>query len=71
MLQTNVEKSKTRIVFSKTFFFTENHAVYEIVWRNMVKSDRPQMAIWRMRIPCWIPETTNTHRKCAILIAFP
>ena len=29
------------------------------------------MTIWRMRIACWIPEATNTHTSCVILIAFP
>jgi len=56
------EVQNTHCMF-KNFFPPENHAVYEIVWRNMVKSDRPQMTIWRMRIPCWIPEATNTHTQ--------
>jgi len=25
--------------------FSENHAVYEIMWRNMEEPDRPQMTI--------------------------
>ena len=29
------------------------------------------MTIWRMRIACWIPEATNAHSECVILIAFP
>jgi len=29
------------------------------------------MAIWRMRVACWIPKTTDTHSKCVMLIAFP
>ena len=31
------------------------------------------MAIWRMRIACWIPKATHTHTHtdCGILIAFP
>jgi hypothetical protein len=29
------------------------------------------MAIWRMRIACWIPKATNTHSEYVILIAFP
>jgi hypothetical protein len=28
------------------------------------------MKIWRMRIPCWIPKTTNTHLEYVIRIAF-
>jgi len=30
----------------------------------------PQMTIWRMRIACWLPEATNTHAVCVILVAF-
>jgi hypothetical protein len=29
------------------------------------------MIIWRMRIACWIPNATNTHSECVILIVFP
>jgi hypothetical protein len=39
-----VEKIKTHILFS-TVFFSENRAVYEIMWKNMVEPDRPQMTI--------------------------
>ena len=40
------EEIKTRILCSITFFFLfENHAVYEIMWKNMVELDRPQMTI--------------------------
>ena len=28
------------------------------------------MAIWWMRIACWIPKATNTHSSCIILVAF-
>jgi hypothetical protein len=41
--------------------FSENLAVYEIMWKNIVQTDRPQMAIWRTRIACWIPKATNKH----------
>jgi hypothetical protein len=27
----------------------ENHAVYEIMWKNTVQPDRPQIKIWLMR----------------------
>jgi len=27
------------------FFFPENHAVYETMWKNAVEADRPQMTI--------------------------
>ena len=44
-----VEKTKTNISCSITFF-SENGAVYEIMWENIVEPDRPQMAVWGMRI---------------------
>jgi hypothetical protein len=39
-----VEKIKTRILCSVTFPL-ENRAVYEIMWKNMVQPERPQMTI--------------------------
>jgi hypothetical protein len=53
------------------FFFFENVAVYEILWKNIVEPDRPQMTIWRMCIACWIPKATNTNSEYVIFIAFP
>jgi hypothetical protein len=39
-----VEKVKnTHFVFNNVF--SENRAVYEIMWKNMVQPDRPQMTI--------------------------
>jgi hypothetical protein len=54
------ENLNTRFVFSN--FFSENRAVYEIMWKNVVEADR-QMTVWRMRIACWIPKATNTLSK--------
>ena len=57
MFQTNlIQKIKTHIL--RSIFFFENH---EIMWKNMEETDRPQMKIWRLRIACWIPKTTNAH----------
>ena len=47
-----VEKIKTHVLSSVTFCF--NHAVNEIMWKNIVERDRAQMTIWRMLIACWI-----------------
>jgi len=45
MFHTNVEdKIKTHISYS-IIFFPENYALYEIMWKNMARPDRPQMAI--------------------------
>ena len=55
IFQTNIiERIKTHILCSVTLFL-ENRGIYEIMCKNIVESDRPQMTIWRMRIPYWIP----------------
>jgi hypothetical protein len=55
-----VKKIKTRTFgFNITFF--ENHAFYDIKWKNIVLRGRPQMAIWRTRIACWIPKVTHSE----------
>jgi len=40
------------------------------MWKNIVERGRTQMAIWRMRIVCWIAKATNTHSEYVTLIAF-
>jgi len=72
MFRTKVlEKIKIHILCSITFFFSENLAVYELMWKHVVQRGRPQMKIWRMRISYWISKATNTQSQYAILIAFP
>jgi hypothetical protein len=45
MFQTNfVEKIETHILCSINFF-SKNSAVYELVWKNKVQPDRPQITI--------------------------
>jgi hypothetical protein len=45
MFQTKVvEKVKTHILCSVTFF-SEIVAFYEVMWRNMVEPERPQMTV--------------------------
>jgi len=48
-------------MLNNVFFFFENHAVYEIMWKNTEERDRQQMATWRMRIAWWVSKATNTH----------
>jgi len=43
-----VENQNTHFEFNKFSF--QNRAVYEIMWKNIVEQDRPQMTISRMRI---------------------
>jgi hypothetical protein len=40
-----VEKIKTHVLCSINFFFSENRAVYDIMWKNMIEPDRPQMTV--------------------------
>jgi hypothetical protein len=65
MFQTqNVEKIKSLIFMSSNFPppLPENRAVYEIMWKNVVRGGgSPQMIIWRMRIACWIPKAARAH----------
>jgi len=57
-----VEKIKTHILCSVTFF-SENCAVCDKMWKNIVERGGPQMTIWRMRIVCWIPKGTDIHTQ--------
>jgi hypothetical protein len=38
-----VEKIRTHYVFND--FFYKNNATYEVMWKNMVESDGPQVRI--------------------------
>jgi hypothetical protein len=46
---------------------TENQntgAIYEIIRKNMIELDRPQMKIWSMLFAFWINKATETLRLC-------
>jgi hypothetical protein len=62
-------QSKHTFYFQR--LFSNNRAVYEIMWKNTVQPDRPQMAIWRIHIAGCITKATNTHSEYVKLIAFP
>jgi hypothetical protein len=53
-----------------TFFF-ENLFACEMMWKNIVHPDRPQITIWRTRIACRISKITVTHLEYVIITAFP
>jgi hypothetical protein len=36
---------KIKHTFNVEYFFSENHAVFELMWKNMVQPSRPQMTI--------------------------
>ena len=46
------------------FFFFLNLALYQIMWKNIVDPERPQMTTWLLRIACWIPKGIDTHSEC-------
>jgi hypothetical protein len=51
--------------------FLENRAIYEIIWKNIVEPDRPQVIIWRMRIACWITKAIDPYSEYVLSISFP
>jgi len=57
------ENQNNHFMYNNFFFFL-NRAVDEIMWKNIVGPDRPQMKTWSIRIECWIPKATNTHSRC-------
>ena len=61
-----VEKIKTHIHTPPRKY----RAVIEVMWKNTAERGRLQMAIWRLRIACWIPKATDTHSEHVILIVF-
>ena len=65
-----VQKIKEQVLCSMTSP-PQKSDMYEIMWKNTVEPERSQMTIWRMRIPCRIPEFTNTHSEYVISIALP
>ena len=72
MFQTKiVEKIKTHILCSVTFF-----PKIVPLWDNAEKYGRTRKAtedniIWRTRFACWINKATDTHSECVTFIAFP
>jgi len=65
------ENQNTHFVFSNFSFFSENRALYEILWKNVLERGRPQMTIWRMCFAFWITKATDTHSEYVTLIAIP
>jgi len=61
-----VERIRTHFMF-RNFF--KNSAIYEIICKNMVEPDRPQIIVRHMWIACWISNSTDMHS--IILTAFP
>ena len=64
------ENQNTHFVFNNLFSFFEKLVVYEIIRKNILEANRPQLKIWCMRIACLIPKTKNTHSEYARVIVF-
>jgi hypothetical protein len=64
------ENRNTYLILNN-FFPPENRAIYEIMWKNILEPDGPQMTIWRRHIACWIPKATNTHSGYVVFTDFP
>jgi len=58
------ENQKTHFVFNNI----SKSVIYEITWKNTAEAGSPQMAIWRMRIACWMLKATITHSEYVILL---
>ena len=69
LFRQNRTEYQNTILCSVTFFFRKSSR-YEIMWKNIVEPNRPQMTSLRMRIACWIPKATNTHSEYVIIINF-
>jgi hypothetical protein len=66
MFQTRFAKT-INILCSIIFF---NRAIYDIMWKNNVEPDRPQMAMWCLRTVRRITMAKNTHSEYVTIIAF-
>ena len=62
-----VENQNTHFVI----IFSQRCAVYEIMWKNIVEPDRPQMTVLCAHNAYSITKATNTHSEYVILTAFP
>ena len=62
MFQTKVvDKIKSHVLRLVTFFFAESRAIYQIMWKNMVESDRLQVTIRLMHFAWCIRLQTHTR----------
>ena len=58
------ENQNTHFMFNN-FYFSENRAVYEIMWKKYctARQSTDDNTIRRMRIACWITKPTQTHTQ--------
>ena len=65
-----ISRENYNTLFMFNNFFFKNRAFHEIIWKNTVQPDRPQMSIRRMRIACCKPRAKDTHSEYVIHVAF-
>jgi BarA-like signal transduction histidine kinase len=72
MFRTKVVEEFTKHFYIQwLFFLLENRAVYEIMWKNIVERDRPQMTISHKRVACWIiTKARHTLTLCNTYCSF-
>jgi hypothetical protein len=63
------ENQNTHSMFKKLLFF-ENRAVCEIMWKNNVEPNGPQMIKCRKFLEWLIPKISNTHSEYVTFIDF-
>jgi len=66
-----IQNTHTHTHYVNKFFFSESCAVYDIMRKNMVELDRPQMTVRPMRIACRITKATDTHSEYVVLTVLP
>jgi hypothetical protein len=66
-----LENVVEEIKIQNSVSFPDNRALYEIIWKNAVQPDIPQMTILgRMPITSSITKVTHTHTEYVIFNAF-
>jgi len=61
------EYQNTHCMFNNGFL--KIFPFFEIILKNIVQLDRPQMAvIWYMCFPCWITKATHSHSEYVTLL---
>jgi len=61
------ENQNTYFMF---IFSPEHRCVYEIMWKNTVEPNWPQMTVLCMSVACWIPKATNTTSEYVLFLFY-
>jgi len=65
---TNFRETRNTNFMFKIIFSSKMVLFMIIMRKHRVERGRPQMTIWHMRIPCWIPKATNKHTDYVIAL---